>query len=166
MVVPPQEVSYLWSTLDNSAEILSAQDIAYPVLGGPGLYQLIVTSLLTACTAGTTVYVERENNLDIRLSDIVIPNVVTPDGNGNNDGWLPYIPGLEVSVLSLLDVYDLSVYNRWGQLVYSSDNKKAPWFPTDVNDGLYFYTLKMSTNCGTVQTRELSGSIEVMRKNK
>jgi gliding motility-associated-like protein len=45
-----------------------------------------------------------------------VPNSFTPNGDGLNDKFLPSIMGI-VS-------YDMKVFNRWGQLVYSGN---TPW---------------------------------------
>ncbi|MCX6352370.1 MAG: gliding motility-associated C-terminal domain-containing protein [Bacteroidetes bacterium] len=69
-----------------------------------------------------------------------IPNVFTP---GNNDGFndhyvIKFIGGLE---------YNLTIYNRWGEKVFISDNRSYTWDGTHFNDGktplpagVYYFT--------------------------
>jgi gliding motility-associated-like protein len=54
------------------------------------------------------------------VETIAVPNAFTPNGDGRNDTWqIPYIesyPGFVVQV-----------YNRYGQLVYRSNNGVVNW---------------------------------------
>ncbi len=52
-----------------------------------------------------------------------IPNTFSPNGDGNNDIFLVY--GQDIRTL------DLKVFNRWGELVFESDNQFNGW------DGTY-----------------------------
>ncbi len=63
--------------------------------------------------------------------DIVIPNVITPNGDGMNDAWV--INGLAKSGSAV------KVFNRWGILVYESANYGNNWKAKDLPDGTYFY---------------------------
>lgn len=60
-------------------------------------------------------------------SDILIfvPNAFTPDGDEFNEYWRVYIDGI--------DIYDfhLTVFNRWGEIVWESYNPEGMW------DGTY-----------------------------
>ncbi len=83
----------------------------------------------------------------------VIPNVFTPNGDGKNDVF--YIGNLEV----LLNA-SLKVYNRWGSLVYGSDNYKNDWNGLKLNDGTYFYVLTCKS---TVSEVKYSGWLYIKR---
>ena len=71
-----------------------------------------------------------------------VPNGFTPDGDGNNDLFV--IPGVtETSSASL------TIYNRYGNLVYQSKAYNNDWDGTssengmELPDGTYFYVLEM-----------------------
>jgi gliding motility-associated-like protein len=53
------------------------------------------------------------------------PNIFTPDGDAFNELWRVYIDGI--------DIYDfhLTVFNRWGEIVWESYNPEGMW------DGTY-----------------------------
>jgi gliding motility-associated-like protein len=74
----------------------------------------------------TTVYVISSN--------LVIPNVISPNGDGINDDFaiknLSYFPGSK-----------LTIYDRWGIAIYESDNYKNDWNGNGAPDGTYYYTL-------------------------
>lgn len=52
--------------------------------------------------------------------DIYIPNAFTPNKDGLNDTW--HIPALNA-----IPVFELSVFNRYGQLIYHTQNSDMPW---------------------------------------
>lgn len=60
-----------------------------------------------------------------------IPNVITPNGDGENDAWV--ISGLGRSGGAV------KVFNRWGNLVYESGHYGNNWKARDLPDGTYFY---------------------------
>ena len=53
--------------------------------------------------------------------DIVFPTAFSPDGNGKNDQFGP------LGTLSAVRSYHFNVYNRWGQLVFTSTNPYNKW---------------------------------------
>ncbi len=57
-------------------------------------------------------------------SGLTVPNAFTPNGDGLNDVFKPY------SEIIFPD-YSLQVYNRWGELVFSTTDLTAAW------DGMY-----------------------------
>jgi gliding motility-associated-like protein len=89
--------------------------------------------------------------IDINSIDcnILAPNVVTPNGDGINDFFR--INGLENFPGS-----SLSVFSRWGNKLYTSDDYKNNWSP-NVIDGTYFYVLNVSDG------RKLNGFFHVFK---
>jgi gliding motility-associated-like protein/uncharacterized repeat protein (TIGR01451 family) len=75
-------------------------------------------------------------NLYIPPPPLEIPNTFTPNGDGKNDNFL--IKGLEN-----YEGVSLFVYNRWGDEVYRNNNYKNEWDGNGLNDGTYFYVLKL-----------------------
>jgi len=71
---------------------------------------------------------------------ILANNVITPDGNGENDVW----------VIKNIETYPenhVMVFDRWGREVYSVDSYKNDWGATDregrvLMDGTYYYVLE------------------------
>ena len=66
---------------------------------------------------------------------IIVPNVFTPNGDNMNDFFV-------IRNLLLYDVRKVVIYNRWGQVVYSSDNYNNDWDGRGVPDGVYFGVLE------------------------
>lgn len=73
------------------------------------------------------------------IAGIIIPNVFTPNGDGLNDTF--EIPGLE-----LYEANELTIVNRWGGTVYDKKSYKNDWTATGLNEGTYFYLLKVKTS--------------------
>lgn len=76
--------------------------------------------------------------------EIEIPNIFTPNSDGMNDAFV--ISGIESFPGSRM-----TIYNRWGKVVYESDSYGAPFWDgthyksgVEVADGVYFYELVLS----------------------
>jgi gliding motility-associated-like protein len=54
-----------------------------------------------------------------------VPNAFTPNDNGRNDGFRGYGEGVDWST------YQMSIFDRWGELIYYTENIDEPW------DGTY-----------------------------
>ncbi|MGB1031866.1 MAG: gliding motility-associated C-terminal domain-containing protein [Flavobacteriales bacterium] len=67
-------------------------------------------------TKGPTPKVESE---DEDLPDFFVPNTFTPNGDGENDVFLPIAPNNED--------FTLNIYNRWGEMVFTTDDPKMGW---------------------------------------
>ena len=75
-------------------------------------------------------------NISVVDCAIIIPNVVTPNGDHVNDAFK--INGLDNFAGS-----SLNVFNRWGKNVYANDDYKNDWVP-NLSSGTYFYVVSIS----------------------
>jgi gliding motility-associated-like protein len=92
---------------------------------------------------------------EIDISNFVLPNVVTANGDGTNDLFLvdPYF--------DLCVAYTIEFINRWGQPVYTMTSNANAFGGTDSNGdalpiGVYFYKF-------TSELIELHGFVHVIR---
>ena len=76
------------------------------------------------------------------IIDFFIPNLYTPNGDGTNDTFV--IRGLEMFAEN-----DLVVVNRWGNEVYKQKNYRNDWSGDGLNEGTYFYVLRVKENTGS-----------------
>jgi len=98
----------------------------------------------------------QENIIDSILSSVEFPNIFTPNGDGKND-WLEFdLP------LDFQECANIQVFNRWGQLVFSSENSLVTSWNGRTNvgreapDGIYFYVISILEN-------EFKGSATLIR---
>lgn len=99
--------------------------------------------------------------IDVKEDFLVyIPNTFTPNGDGLNDVFIPIGEGISS------ENYHFMVLNRWGALVYQTQNPDEGWdgkvSGVEADDGIYNYRLicKSSKN---VRLREIIGSVNLLR---
>ena len=66
---------------------------------------------------------------------IIVPNVISPNGDGENDVF--FIQGILASRSTV------RIFNRWGQVVYEKQNYQNDWRAPGLPDGTYFYEVKV-----------------------
>lgn len=91
-----------------------------------------------------------------------LPNVMTPNGDGHNDLFIPF-PYLYV------DSIDLSILNRWGQVVFQTNNPDINWTGLHykekemVSAGVYFYVCTVyQQGLHGIQKTLLKGTLTVI----
>lgn len=96
------------------------------------------------------------------LFTFYIPNAFTPDGDGINDTWGPSGVNFEY------ESYNVQVYDRWGKMVWQTDNPSRQWNGLDqsslepVRNGLYVYQFLVK-QFNTFEPRKISGTITLYR---
>jgi gliding motility-associated-like protein len=120
----PNSNQYLW---------YNGSTNSYNTIIDSGLYWVEITDLCKEYTDSFSANVTDCNCL------IVIPNVFTPNGDGLNDDFFAVIN-------CELVTYQMFIYNRWGKLLFQSDNQYEVWdgkyLGEEVPDGVYFYLMK------------------------
>ncbi len=102
-----------------------------------GLYRLKIGE---GCVTGA------QNSVSLTVIDneepaaLEIPNIFTPNSDGKNDKFVIFNKSLQT--------YDLKIYNRWGQVVFTSVNGDSHWDGNlsngnQASDGTYYYVLKV-----------------------
>ena len=98
-----------------------------------GSYQVKVWVSNSRCTTDSTVF-----DISISSSQLVVPNVFTPNGDGINDEF-------RVMYRSLAE-FHCWIYNRWGKLVYEWDDPSKGWDGTingrPASAGAYYYIIR------------------------
>lgn len=86
-----------------------------------------------------------------------IPNTFTPNGDGKNQTWRGYAYGCEK--------YDLMVFNRWGELIFRTEDQTVVWDGTyngyAVEDGVYVWKCVMLDS--NQEEHEYIGHVTVLR---
>lgn len=94
----------------------------------------------------------------LSAQSILIPNLFTPNGDGNNDVF--FIPNLDHFAEN-----DLIVVNRWGNEVYKKRNYQNTWTGDGLNEGTYYYILRVRASSGA-EWQVFKGYITLIRKFK
>ena len=120
-----------------------------------------------ATDPSSTTYRSASNyvTFEIENSEVEVPTVFTPGGDGVNDQF----------ILANIEQYEdntLTVYNRWGKKVYETDgygtNSKY-WDGTDQNtgdllaDGVYYWVITYF-NTATRKTEEQAGHVHIFNE--
>lgn len=162
-VQPFQTVTYAWAQLVAGDTIQGVSTSATPEVSTPGTYLLIVTEPLSGCTDNASVTISATQTPTVDFGEIVLPNVISPNADGKNDIWRPFLQNdPEFDITGLFDAYDLEIFDRWGQVIHSSESSRS-WNARDVADGSYFYRIAFRAECGTVIEGERTGTITVLR---
>ena len=73
-----------------------------------------------------------DDTLTFTLEKVFIPNLVTPNGDGQNDVY---------EIKGNSDNWTFEVYNRWGKLLYKNSNYHNEWSGEELSDGVYYYLI-------------------------
>ena len=135
---------YVWSTGETSQTITVFEDGTYTVTASQGDCEAEATFTIEPCE-----------------QEILLPNAINPDGNGQNDFFSIHEANLDQINDFHFSVY---IYNRWGTLVFSSTSKYFQW-NGEVNgkiyhDNVYNYIIEYHTRSGS--PRKITGSLIVL----
>jgi len=112
------EISYDWSP----ALGLSCVDCPNPLVSPFANQDYVIT--LSFVHGTSTCYGSATLHADVLdPMPVFVPNSFSPNGDGNNDVFQIYGQGIKT--------IDLKIFNRWGELVYKSNNQFDGW------DGTY-----------------------------
>lgn len=89
--------------------------------------------------------------------EIFIPNVFTPNADGNNDIFKVYC--------NIITAMQMRIYNQWGELIFESSNTGMGWDGTYKGKqqpiGVYIYVIKLTLSNGKQVTKK--GDINLIR---
>lgn len=144
---PDQELKFTFET-QMKAELQSSETGEWSLVSGSGSISDIhsPTTRVTELTVGENIFLWKVRNgsceasarVTIKVYDLFIPSVITPNNDGKNDFF-------EISEINSL--IELIIFNRWGNEEYSNDNYINNWdgrnnkgeeLPNDT----YFYVMK------------------------
>ncbi len=112
----------------------------------------------TATVAGDNSDPDMSNNTSTastspKGADVFIPTAFTPNGDGINDKF----------VILGIDKYPgstLVIFNRWGNVVYRSNDYRNEWDGAQLNAGTYYYELVCPGNNGKIS---MKGWVQLVR---
>jgi gliding motility-associated-like protein len=128
-LLQPQNTAYVWSTGASTTSISVTETGEY----------IVTASNMCGVSIDTA-------TIEFYFCDLELPNVFTPNNDGNNDYFqLLFFGGLKT--------FNCTILNRWGQVIREYDNPAFMWdgkdeAQDDVLEGVYFYIVNAVTNGG------------------
>tara|TARA_B100000768_G_scaffold181828_1_gene206725 strand:- start:1082 stop:3304 length:2223 start_codon:yes stop_codon:yes gene_type:complete len=134
---------------------------------GVGMYQGSLTLFNEACDITQTVDLDVSVPEPLEGIDYVVPNVFSPNNDSNNDSFRVEFESPTGGGLSNLDpgqftIFDMKVYNRWGNLMFASGQAGSGWRATDASAGTYYVVFKSQHVCDE-QLFEYAGEVTLVR---
>ncbi len=154
----------LHANTDTTLTILwtPSSGISNPYSFNPTVAPIVTTTYTVTITDSSgcpksstiTIYVI---SMKCTLDDAFVPNTFTPNGDGQNDV-------LFVRSISLSEMY-FAVYNRWGELVFESNDLKKGW------DGIYkgkpsdpdVFAWYLTAKCYSGEEMKKKGNVTLIR---
>ncbi len=137
--------SYLWSTQQMTKDINNLH---------AGIYSVTVTDM-NSCARQYTAVVA-----DSACKDIIIHDVITPNGDGFNDVWV-------VEGITGYKQNSVQIFDKWGDKVYDKGNYQNDWNGTGKSgllpDGTYYYLVKLNAPAAGGGANTFSGSLLIKR---
>lgn len=89
-----------------------------------------------------------------------VPNTFTPDNDSYNPVFLPVLSGNDIYE------YNLTIFNRWGEILFESNNEAVGWDGTyggePVKDGTYIWRIS-AREIGKIKDVLFTGHVNVIR---
>lgn len=135
----PAATYFSWHIYQGTQLIFTRNDEdVFEAFSEPGSYRVISTVTGTMCPCETCNQDSTEIKISIAESELRVPNVFTPNGDGLHDEF-------RVQYRSLAE-FHCWVYNRWGKLVYEWTDPAKGWDGTingsPAAEGAYFYVIR------------------------
>lgn len=153
-------IEYDFKVNGNSIQLGNASTFTISTLRNDDVITCTISVSGGACYAATTassnlIVMDGKNCNDCKPQ---IPNAITPNGDGFNDKWI-------ISNRDCFRQVSVYVYNRYGSLVYQSNNYQNDWMGTfkskALPDATYYYIIKALTTDQREQVYK--GNITLLR---
>jgi gliding motility-associated-like protein len=123
-------LTYTWSFEDGTPEASAEENpvINFPPIPGNYTISLVVENA-NGCVDTLSSFILIESD-----GTITLPNIFTPNGDGDNDRFVPFqaFPGK----------WTLTIFNRWGVEVFATENLSQGWNGDDSPSATYYWVLQ------------------------
>lgn len=142
---------------DNLKSVVFGAHDAYMVDPFDASTKTLCTRITNSIIYGAASIIEIDSK--DRYTEIELPNVFTPNGDNANDYFIP-------SKAENVIANEISIYDRWGKIVYHSNEKLFIWDGLnqqneESSEGNYFYVCLTKNACD--ETIKHQGFITLMR---
>ena len=126
----------------------------------PGFYTITLLSYDTVCS------IIRTESKEIAINAVVdverlMPNVFTPNNDGDND----FLTLVGSELLDGYNNFGIEIYNRWGNIVYTSTDNNFSWDGTfekkQLSEGVYFWLIYAEDACQ--RNSEAKGVVHIIK---
>jgi gliding motility-associated-like protein len=150
-------VEYSWDFGGQGTSFEVNPSFTFPAIEGQGYNVCLDATNEDGCTATQceTLFINDELL-------VYVPNAFTPDNDGLNDVFYPVLRGFSPAE------YTFSVFNRWGERIFSSDTP-GEWWNGSVNGGAYYaqngvYVWVVEVRATiSAQKRRMEGHVTLLR---
>lgn len=142
--------NYLWTHAATLSDSVTASTFAKP---GVTTTYVVTGTNDSNCVASDTVVVTV-----LMLQNVYVPTAFTPNNDGQNDLLKPVLYGIE-------DIESIKIFDRWGEMVYSSVTAHQGWDGTFrgqlLDFGVFTYLLKYKSSSGL--DIKMAGDVTLIR---
>jgi gliding motility-associated-like protein len=123
-------LTYTWSFEDGTPEASAEENpvVNFPPIPGNYTISLVVENA-NGCVDTLSSFILIDSD-----GTITLPNIFTPNGDGDNDRFVPFevFPGR----------WTLTIFDRWGSTVFETTNLSQGWGGVDASEGTYYWVLQ------------------------
>ena len=150
------DVDIVWTP---SIDILQGTDSTTNPIITPQVTRTYTATFSDAfCTTTDSLLINVVDPADLDCTQLFIPTAFTPNGDNLNDQF-----GITNSVV-ITELYTFEIFDRWGNLVFMTDDKNATWDGTyrgnPVNSNAFLY--KIAYRCKEEDLTR-TGTVTIMR---
>ena len=146
--------TYSWLPATNINNVNIANPLVYPDVD---TWYVVTASVAAGCTNRDSILVR--SDLTKGQGNFLVPNAFTPNQDGLNDCF-------GVKYWSVTDEFELSIYNRWGQLVFVTKDKMKCWDGkfkgVEQASGVFVYQIRAKSPC-SAETVYKKGTLVLIR---
>jgi gliding motility-associated-like protein len=144
-------VSLLWSPSNYLSCITCPQTVSTPM---DSVTYLVAAFSVDGCRATDTISIA----VDILCDQFFVPNLFSPNGDGNNDSFCFY--GTDC-----IEKFHVQIFDRWGNKVFDSEDRDVCWdgsYKSKLMDpGVYVYKVEAYTYQKKILNR--NGNVTLIR---
>lgn len=150
---------------DTSTPLSATGGVTYQWSPGTGLSDSTISNPIASPTETTVYYVTGTNASGCFAVDSVIvtviptiqfPDGITPNGDGKNDTWV-------IDYIEFYPDHVVEIYNRWGEMLFRSDDYQNDWDGTyngqQLPIGTYYYVIDLNDG----KNKPFTGPITILR---
>ena len=130
--------SYIWNFGDGNPPSAQESPTHQFVTGQTEYTVTLIATSINGCTDDTSIIIRLTNPLVFW-----VPNTITPDNDEHNQAFLPVFPDP-----GLVKEYKLLIFNRWGEIVFESNDIEVGWDGSysgqNVQVGTYIWQIEFS----------------------